>query len=166
MDLWARLLQHTGTFLGIIGGGLAIALREPLFSVAGRIAIFGGQMYTVGGPDRDQQIVGGRHRCWLYTRMMEIGNWIGGDQYSGRIVRKRSIFGTPVSNYTRSFGYIWDEVRLPITHTSNFEQASRIMLETGSNYTGDFLAGAQQSVEQMHKRYFLFSNFELKLRFT
>lgn len=36
--LWARTLQHTGTFLGLVGGGLAIALKEPLLAIAGRIA--------------------------------------------------------------------------------------------------------------------------------
>ena len=48
MLLWARLLEHTGTFLGILGAGLAIALREPLLSIAGRIAILAGHMFSVG----------------------------------------------------------------------------------------------------------------------
>src|ERR1043166_5413284 len=46
--LWARLLQHTGTFLGLVAGGLAIALKEPLLAIAGRIAILGGHLYSVG----------------------------------------------------------------------------------------------------------------------
>lgn len=95
--------------------------------------------------------------------MMEIGNWISGDQYSGRIVQfaNAQIFGTAVFNYTRSFAYIWDEVKLPITYASNFQEATRIMLDTGSKYTQDFLAGAQQNLERM-RGYFLVSNFELK----
>ena len=162
--LWARLLQHTGTFLGIIGAGLAIALREPLLSFAGRIAIFAGHMYAVGDRIEINKMSGDVIDVgFFYTRMMEIGNWISGDQYSGRIVQfaNAQIFGTPVFNYTRSFAYIWDEVKLPITYASNFQEATRIMLETGSKYTREFLAGAQQSVERM-QRYFLVSNFELK----
>jgi small-conductance mechanosensitive channel len=46
--LWARLVPHASTFLGLIGAGLAVALREPLLSIAGRIAIFFGHMYTAG----------------------------------------------------------------------------------------------------------------------
>lgn len=162
--LWARLLQHTGMFLGIIGAGLAIALREPLLSVAGRIAIFTGHMYTVGDRIEINKMSGDVIDVgFFYTRMMEIGNWIGGDQYSGRIIQfaNAQVFGTPVFNYTGSFAYIWDEVRLPITYASNFDQASRIMLEAGSDYTREFLVGAQQNVERM-QRYFLVSNFELK----
>ena len=34
--LWSRLFQHTSTFLGLIGAGLAVALREPLLSIAGK----------------------------------------------------------------------------------------------------------------------------------
>lgn len=162
--LWARLLQHTGTFLGILGAGLAIALREPLLSIAGRIAIFAGHIFTVGDRIEINNMSGDVIDVgFLYTRMMEIGNWIHGDQYTGRIVQfaNAQIFGTAVFNYTRSFAYIWDEVKLPITYASNFQEATRIMLETGSKYTQDFLAGAQQSLERM-KQYFLVSNFELK----
>ncbi len=48
IGLWSKVFQHTSTFLGLIGAGLAVALREPLLSIAGRIAIFVGHMYTVG----------------------------------------------------------------------------------------------------------------------
>src|SRR5437868_3400328 len=46
--LWAHTLKQTGTFLGLLGAGVAIALREPLLSVAGRLAIFAGRMYSAG----------------------------------------------------------------------------------------------------------------------
>src|SRR4051794_13604610 len=46
--LWGRLIGNKSTFFGILGAGLAIALREPLLSIAGRIAIFAGHMYSVG----------------------------------------------------------------------------------------------------------------------
>src|SRR4051812_42959733 len=40
--LWAHTLRQKGTFLGLLGAGVAIALREPLLSIAGRLAIFAG----------------------------------------------------------------------------------------------------------------------------
>jgi len=162
--LWARLLQHTGTFLGILGAGLAIALREPLLSIAGRIAIFAGHMYNVGDRIEINQMSGDVIDVgFFYTRIMEIGNWIGGDQYTGRIIQiaNAQIFGTAVFNYTRSFAYIWDEIKLPVTYESNFSEASRLMKVAGEQYTKDFLAGAEKSVENM-QRVFLVSEFELK----
>jgi small-conductance mechanosensitive channel len=86
--IWSQLFQHTSTFLGLIGTGLAVALREPLLSIAGRIAIFVGRMYTAGDRIEINKMSGDVIDVgFFYTRMMEIGNWIGGDQYSGRIIQ-------------------------------------------------------------------------------
>src|SRR3954471_5198647 len=86
--LWARLIQNKGTFFGILGAGLAVALREPLLSIAGRIAIFAGHMYSVGDRIEINKMTGDVMDVgFFYTRMMEVGNWIGGDQASGRIVQ-------------------------------------------------------------------------------
>lgn len=161
---WGRLIPHHGTFFGLIGAGLAIALREPLLSVAGRVAIFAGRIYDAGdrvqiGESSGDVIDIG----FFYTRMMEIGNWIGGDQYSGRILQfpNAQIFGSGVFNYTRDFQYIWDEVPLNITYESNLQAAAEIMLEAGNRYTKEFLEGAQKQLRRM-QQYFLVPDFELK----
>ncbi len=163
--LWARTLQHAGTFLGLLGGGLAIALKEPLLAIAGRIAILAGRIYTVGDRIQVDQATGDVIDVgFFYTRMMEIGNWIGGDQATGRIVQfsNSKIFGdVPVFNYTRSFAYIWDEVMLPVTYASNIRAATEILLDSGNEYTREYLQGAQQQLEEMRK-YFLVPSFELK----
>jgi small-conductance mechanosensitive channel len=133
--LWARLLQHTGTFLGILGAGLAIALREPLLSIAGRIAIFAAKIYSAGDRIEIDKLSGDVIDVgFFYTRMMEIGNWIGGDQVSGRIVQfaNANIFGTPVFNYTRDFGYIWDEVFFPVTYDSNVQEMSDTLISSAA----------------------------------
>jgi small-conductance mechanosensitive channel len=162
--LWARKLQHTGTFLGLLGAGLAIALREPLLSIAGRIAIYAGHMYNVGDRIELDKMSGDVIGIgFFYTRMMEIGNWIGGDQYSGRIIQfaNARIFGTSVMNYTQNFPYIWDEVTFALTYESNVPAAKQIMEQVGGEYTKEFLQGAQQQLEQM-RRYFLVPETELK----
>ncbi len=162
--LWARLLQRTGTFLGIVGAGLAIALREPLLSVAGRVAIFAGHIYTVGDRIEINKMSGDVIDVgFFYTRMMEIGNWIKADQYSGRIIQfaNAQIFGAAVFNYTRNFAYIWDEINLPITYVSNMKAAQEIMSNAGEDYTREFMNEAQESIKQM-QRYFLVSSFELR----
>jgi small-conductance mechanosensitive channel len=163
--LWARTLQHTGTFLGLLAGGLAIALKEPLLAIAGRIAILAGRIYIVGDRIQVEQTIGDVIDVgFFYTRMMEVGNWIGADQATGRIVQfsNSRIFGqVPVFNYTRNFAYIWDEVMLPLTYTSNIQAATQILLDTGNEYTREYLDGAQEQLEQM-RRYFLVPAFELK----
>lgn len=163
--LWARTLQHTGTFLGLLGGGLAIALKEPLLAVAGRITILAGRIYSVGDRIQVEQTAGDVIDVgFFYTRIMEIGNWISGDQATGRIVQfsNSKIFGdVPVFNYTRNFSYIWDELMLPVTYSSNVQAATSILLDVGNGYVSERLEGAQEELEQM-RRYFLVPSFELK----
>lgn len=122
VGLWSKALPHTSTFLGLIGAGLAIALREPLLSIAGRLAVFAGHMYSVGDRIEINKMSGDVIDIgFFYTCIMEIGNWIKGDQYSGRIIQfaNAQIFGTAVFNYTQNFSYIWDEIKLPITYASS-----------------------------------------------
>jgi small-conductance mechanosensitive channel len=162
--LWARKLQHTGTFLGLLGAGLAIALREPLLSIAGRIAIFAGKMYSVGDRIELDKMSGDVIGVgFFYTRMMEIGNWIGADQYSGRIIQfaNARVFGTPVMNYTQNFSYIWDEITFALTYQSNVAAAKQIMEEVGGDYTREFLQGAQEQLDRM-RHYFLVPETEVK----
>lgn len=162
--LWAHTLKQKGTFLGLLGAGLAIALKEPLLSIAGRLAIFTGHMYTAGDRIELQQMAGDVIDIgFFYTRLLEIGSWIKADQYSGRIllIPNSMIFGTPILNYTQHLSLIWDEVVLPITYTSNMGAASRILTEVGSEYTREFLKGAEHDLEEMRRR-FLVPDLELK----
>jgi small-conductance mechanosensitive channel len=161
--LWSRLFHARGTFWGLIGAGIAVALKDPLLSIAGRIAIFAGHMYSVGDRIEISQLTGDVVDVgFFYTRMMELGNWIGGDQATGRMVQFSNsiIFGNPVYNYTQNFSYIWDEIQLPVTYTSNVQEATRILIEVGKQYTHEFLEGAQAQMRRMQK-YFLVPEFEL-----
>ncbi len=163
--LWARTLHNTGTFLGLVGGGVAIALKEPLLSIAGRLTILAGRIYTVGDRIQVEKLTGDVIDVgFFYTRMMELGNWIEGDQATGRIVQfsNSKIFGaTPVFNYTKEFSYIWDEIMLPVTYASDIRQATEILTAAGNEYTSEFLQGAQQQLEHM-RHYFLVPSMELK----
>lgn len=95
--------------------------------------------------------------------MMEIGNWIGGDQYSGRIIQfaNAQVFGTAVFNYTRNFAYIWDEIKLPITYNSNVQKATDILKKAGGDYSREFMAGAEAQIEKM-ERIFKVPRFEVE----
>lgn len=160
--LWSRLFQHTSTFLGLIGAGLAV-LREPLLSIAGRIAIFVGRMYTAGDRIEINKMSGDVIDVgFFYTRMMEIGNWISGDQYSGRIIQfaNAQVFGASVFNYTRNFAYIWDEIKFPLTYASNIQAAMDMLKKVGGQYTREFMAGAEPQIANM-QRVFSVQRFEV-----
>ncbi len=161
---WGAKFPHQGTFFGLIGAGLAVGLREPLLSIASRIAIFAGHIYTVGDRIEIEKMKGDVIDIgFFYTRMMEIGNWVHGDQYSGRIVQfpNAKAWANAVFNYTRTFAYIWDEVCLPITYDSNLKAANDILLSVGGEYTREFLKGAEAQLEKM-QRYFVVPRVQLE----
>ncbi len=164
IGLWAKLVPHASTFLGLVGAGLAVALREPLLSIAGRIAIFFGHMYTVGDRIEINKMSGDVIDVgFFYTRMMEIGNWIGGDQYSGRIIQfaNAQVFGASVFNYTRNFAYIWDEVKLPLAYDSNIKGAAEMLKTVGREYTREFMHDAEPQIQKM-QRIFMVQRFEVE----
>ncbi len=164
LALWSHPLRRTSTFLGLMAAGVAIALKEPLLSIAGRIAIFVGHIYDVGDRIEIDKMKGDVIDIgFFYTRMMEVGAWINADQASGRIVQMANaeVFGHPVFNYTRNFSFIWDEVNLPITYNSNLRAAQEILVRTGREYTREFLQGAQRELQQM-QRYFMVQKLELE----
>lgn len=156
--LWARLFQNKGTFFGLLGAGLAVALKEPLLSMAGRLSIWAGHLYRVGDRIEFQSMAGDVIGIGIfYTRMLEIGNWIHGDQATGRIVQfpNSSVYQHPVYNYTQNFSYIWDELMLPVTYASDVAGATEILTSTGEEYTKEFLARAHGELEQLRSNYLL-----------
>jgi len=163
--LWARLLANESTFLGLATAGLAVAFKEPLLAIAGRIAISGGRIYSVGDRIEIDKVKGDIIDVgYVYTRMMELGNWIDADQVTGRLVQfsNSKLFGdTVVYNYTRNFGYLWDEIMLPITYDSDMRAAVEILLKTGQQYSMQFLEEAAAELDEM-KRSLLVPDVELK----
>ena len=67
----------------------------------------------------------------LRTKLMEIGNWLGGDHNTGRIVTVSNayIFKEPLFNYSRHLEYARDEIVLPITYESDWQRAIDILVE-------------------------------------
>jgi small-conductance mechanosensitive channel len=88
---------------GVAGAGIAFALQEVIVSVAGWMAILFSNFYRVG----DHVLLGGTTGDVidigiLRLTLMECGQWVGGDQYTGRIVRisNSHIFKDAVFNYS------------------------------------------------------------------
>lgn len=54
---------------------------------------------------------------FLLTTLRELGEWVKGDQYNGRMVRvpNSMIFKGPVHNYSSDFPFLWDEITIPVT---------------------------------------------------
>lgn len=134
--------------LGIAGAGIAFALQEVIVSFAGWLAILIGGLYKtgdrvqLGGIKGDVMDIG-----ILRTTIMELGEWIDGDLYNGRMVfvSNSFVFKEPVFNYSADFTFLWDEIKIPIQYGSNYDKTKIILLKIGKEIANDL---SQKSKEQ------------------
>lgn len=136
----SRLAGLTVAF-GVAGAGVAFALQEVIASVAGWVAISFGNFYSTG--DRVQ--VGGIKGDVidigvLRTTVMELGQWVQGDLYNGRIVRIANsfVFKEPVFNYSADFPFLWDEITLPVRYGSDWKLARQMLTEVADEVCKDY----------------------------
>ena len=142
--------------MGILGAGIAFASQEVIGSFAGYLSIVSGNIYRIGDRVRVGDVVGDvMDISILRTTVMEIGEWVRADQYSGRIVTiaNRAVFGDPVFNYTQHWRYLWDEIMIPISYTSDWRRAGEMMLEHGRQYSAHLQEEARAELHDMVQRY-------------
>lgn len=145
-----------GVFLGVAGAGVAFALQEVIASLAGWLAILGGGFYRTG----DRVMLGGIKGDVieigvLRTTLMEIGEWVEGDNYSGRIVRIANsfVFKEPVFNYSADFHFLWDEITLPLRYGSDIDLAEKIVINAIKSEMGEVGAASKAEWAQLVRKY-------------
>jgi len=141
-------LGGVAVVLGVAGAGVAFALQEVIASIAGWLAVSFGGFYGVG----DRVELGGIQGDVidigiLRTTVMEIGDWISGDQYTGRVVRIANsfIFKAPVYNYSGDFPFLWDEIKIPVKYGSDYKLAREIIAKVADEVVGDYVPQAEAS---------------------
>lgn len=142
--------------LGVAGAGIAFALQEVIASTAGWLAVSFGGFYKVG----DRVELGGIKGDVidigvLRTTLMECGEWMQGDIYTGRVVRVANsfVFKAPVFNYSGDFPFLWDEIRVPIKFDSDRALARDILSRAGREVAGPFAAQAAVAWREVASRY-------------
>lgn len=148
--------QGLYTTLGLAGAGITFALREVIVSFAGWFAILFGDFFKVG----DRVLLGGIKGDVvdlgiLRTTLMEIGDWVEGDQYNGRIVRVANsfIFTSPVYNYSASFQFVWDEIHVPIRFGSDVKLVKKILEDVVDEVLEDVSSQAKDAWYQMQRQF-------------
>lgn len=155
IGIFSDQLSNITVALGVAGAGIAFALQEVIVSIAGWIALSFGQFYTIG--DRVQ--LGGIKGdvidiSILRTTIMEMGEWVKGDQYNGRIVRVANsfVFKEPVYNYSADFPFVWDEISVPIKYGSDHNLAREIISTSADNIVGGYVEHAKKNWKDMTRK--------------
>ena len=142
--------------LGVAGAGIAFALQEVIASFAGRVAIAFANFYKtgdrvqLGGIKGDVIDIG-----LLRTTIMEVGDWVKGDLFTGRVVRVANsfVFKEPVFNYSGDFGFLWDEVTVPVKYGCDHHDTKRLLEEITQQVVGDFAPAAHAEWQVMLDKY-------------
>ena len=142
--------------IGVAGAGVAVALQDVVASIAGAFSIGFSKLYAVGdrvqiGDTRGDVIDIGL----LRTTLMETGNWVSKDLYNGRIVRipNNIVMKVAVFNYSQGFRFIWDEIKVLFTITTDCQLAREMLLRAAKEAIGEYLIEAQTSWNVMSEYY-------------
>ena len=158
VSVFSDRLGGLSVAVGFAGAGVAFALQEVIASIAGWVAISfsgffrPGDRVEVGGVAGDVIDVG-----ILRTTLMELGGWIKGDSYNGRIVRiaNSAVFKTPVFNYSADFPFVWDEIRFPIRYGSDWKYAREMLQRVAEEVVGSYTAGSKDAWKQVVRKYLI-----------
>src|SRR6202045_1808165 len=115
---------------GVVGAGVAVALQDVLASIAGAFSIGFSRLYAVGDSVQIGDIRGDVIDIGLLrTTLMETGNWVSKDLYNGRIVRipNSTALKGSVFNYSHGFRFVWDEIKVVFTITSDCQFAKEVL---------------------------------------
>lgn len=144
--------------MGVAGAGVAFALQEVIASIAGWFAITFANFFSTG--DRVQ--LGGIKGdvidiSFLRTTIMEIGEWVKGDLYTGRVVRVANsfVFKEPVYNYSGDFPFLWDEIVVPVKYGSDHHLARKILESIADEVAGEFSKEAVKAWDEMLTKFLL-----------
>ncbi len=148
---WLNGLEPILAFLGIIAAALTISMKEVVLNVAGMVVIMWRNVFVIG--DRIEiaahkgDVVG---LSLFYFSLMEIENWVDAEQSTGRLIKVPNslVLTQPITNYTKSFPYIWDEISIGVRFESNWHRAREIMKEIAKEKTVDYTENARSLVRE------------------
>ncbi|WP_280772062.1 mechanosensitive ion channel family protein [Salipaludibacillus daqingensis] len=156
--LYSDMLGGITVILGVASAGIAFSLREVIASIAGWLTILVGGMFKTG--DRVQ--LGGVSGDVidlgvLRTTIMETGEWVNADLYSGRIVKIANsfVFTQPVYNYSTDFPFLWDEITLPIKFGSDYTFTRELIRETAKEQLGDYNEQTKEHWDSMVRKFII-----------
>lgn len=159
ITIWLEAGTQLGTFLGLVGAGLAIALKDPVSDLAGWVFILWRRPFDLG--DRIQV---GTHagdvvdvRLFQFT-ILEIGNWVAADQSTGRIIHvpNARVFTEPLANYTSQFEFLWTEIPVLITFESDWRKAKTILQDLVSEQASGVSDEAERALRQASRKFFIY----------
>ncbi|GMN11761.1 mechanosensitive ion channel [Croceitalea sp. MTPC9] len=144
--------------IGLFTAGITFTLQELILSIAGSFYIFFVRVYKPGDRIEINGIKGDVIDIdSIYTTIMEMGEWVESDNYSGRIVKISNafVFKGPIKNYSMDFPFVWDELNILVTYGSDVELAKQLVLETATEQLSQYTKNSLTKWKEMVERYYV-----------
>jgi len=145
--VFSESLRHLIFSLFAISAVATLALKDLSSSLSGWIAITFGKLYKHGDRVQIGDTVGDIIQVGLtQTTLMECGEWLESDSYTGRIVHfnNSTVVQKLIFNYTEQFPFIWDAVWIPIDYSSDRNLANRLIKEVIEEVASDHVEEARK----------------------
>jgi small-conductance mechanosensitive channel len=120
--IWFTGFQSVATLFGLVGAGVAIALKDPLTNLAGWVFIVTRVPFRIGERIQIGEHTGDVVDIGLFQfQLHELGAWMDADQSTGRVifVPNGRVFTSPQINYHRGLPFIFEDLAVNITFESN-----------------------------------------------
>lgn len=156
--IWVENPETLLVSFGVIAAGVAIALQDYFRNVAGGVTIFLGKLFKVGDRVEINGKVGDVVDIGvLYTTLMELREWVHGDQPTGRLVSVPNgvVLGNNVHNFTKDHSFMWDELTVRITSTSDWEAARSQLKTIIQRISRTYLDDAKRQIDNLGRKYYL-----------
>lgn len=151
-------IKDFGLAIGLLTAGITITLQELILSIAGSFYIFFVRVYKPGDRIEINGIKGDVIDInSIYTTMMEIGQWVSSDNYTGRIVKLSNafVFKGPIYNYSQDFPFVWDEFNLPIRYGSDMDLAKNIVISVAKELLSEYVKSSVSDWKAVVEKYYI-----------
>lgn len=153
---YIRYYKYVGTLLGLFSAGLAISLKDPISNLAGWFFVISRRPFEVGDRMKIGKFSGDVIDIRLFEfTLMEIGDWVEGEQSTGRIIHvpNGKVLVQEVINYSKGFQFIWDEISVLITFESDWKKAKYILTQIITRHTEHLAKRAEKHIKEANKNY-------------
>ena len=155
--IWIESPEALLVTYGLIAAGIAVALQDLFKSLAGGMILLISRPYKVGDRIQINKKEGDVIDIdLLYTTILEIKEWVGGDQATGRltVIPNYFVISSQIDNYTKDNEFIWDEIKIPITYESDWKGAIKIMKDIASKETRETMKMAEKDISKIQEKYY------------
>lgn len=161
IGIWSDKTTSISTYMGLLTAGIAIALKDIILNIAAWLFIIWKKSFEIGDRVSLGDITGDVIDLGIFQfSVMEVGNWINGEQSTGRIIHipNYKVLSEPMANYTTGFKYIWNEIIITVTFESDWQKAKKILSDITNKHVLKCSKLAEEELRKASKKYVILYN--------